>query len=137
MKTYTYLLLMFLLSFCTLAQTVKRSKVVSKGTITGMAYHPNVGMAITHGDGYVGFPALNGQEVDKETGNPISVDFPFLDGFQDATSDDNGGWFIVKGGTFYKVDEYVFPANKYTEILHLKADYSRITANETNIFMLS
>ena len=62
MKIYTNLLLLFLLSFCTVAQTVKRSKVVSKGTITGMAYHPNVGMAITHGDGYVGFPALNGQD---------------------------------------------------------------------------
>lgn len=62
MKNYTYLLLMFLLSFCTLAQTVKRSKVVSNGGVHGMAYHPNVGMPITHSDSYVSFSALNGQD---------------------------------------------------------------------------
>lgn len=119
------LLLCFILfSINTLAQTVKRSKVVSKGTITGMAYHPNVGMAITHGDGYVGFPALNGQVVDKQTGNPLSVDFPLLEKFQDAISDDNGGWYITQGNEFTKVDEYIFPTNKYTYILHLKADNS-------------
>jgi hypothetical protein len=137
MKTYTYLLLLFLLSFCTVAQTVKRSKVVSNGGVHGMAYHPNVGMVVLHSGTHLGFPALNAQEVNKETGNPISVDFPFLDGFQDAVSDDIGGWFIVKGGTFYKVDEYVFPANKYTEILHLKADYSIDTTfrmQKNNVF---
>lgn len=62
MKIYTNLLLLFLLSFCTVAQTVKRSKVVSNGGVHGMAYHPNVGMPITHGDSYVSFSALNGQD---------------------------------------------------------------------------
>lgn len=124
MKKKILLLCFILFSINTIAQTVKRSKVVSNGGVNGMAYHPNVGMVVLHSGTHLGFPALNAQEVDKETGNPISVDFPFLDGFMDATSDDNGGWFIVKGGTFFKVDEYVFPANKYTEILHLKADYS-------------
>ena len=132
------LLLCFILfSINTHAQTVKRSKIVSNGGVHGMAYHPNVGMVVLHGGTHLGFPALNAQEVDKETGNPISVDFPFLDGFLDATSDDNGGWFIVKGGTFLKVDEYVFPANKYTEILHLKADYSVDTTfrmQKNNVF---
>jgi hypothetical protein len=61
MKNYTYLLLMFLLSFCTLAQTVKRSKVVSNGGVHGMAYHPNVGMVVLHLGTYLGFPALNAQ----------------------------------------------------------------------------
>lgn len=124
MKKHFYLFSFLLLSLCAKAQTVKRSKVVSNGGVHGMAYHPNVGMVVLHSGTHLGFPALNAQEVDKETGNPISVDFPFLDGFQDAVSDDNGGWYIVKWGIFYKVDEYIFPNGKHTEILHIKSDYS-------------
>ncbi len=137
MKKHFYLFSFLLLSLCANAQTVKRSKVVSNGGVHGMAYHPNVGMVVLHSGIHLGFPALNAQEVDKETGNPISVDFPFLDGFMDATSDGNGGWFVVKGSTFFKVDEYIFPANKYTEILHIKADYSIDTTfrmQKNNVF---
>lgn len=71
MKIYTNLLLLFLLSFCTVAQTVKRSKVVSNGGVHGMAYHPNVGMVVLHSGTLLGFTALNAQEVDKETGNSL------------------------------------------------------------------